>query len=168
MSALSAQKETLMSSIVFHLARPAHRRPRHPDRRGCQRPYSYRPGSRLESGSHGGSSTGAVQVLTQAAHIKDAGVRNQFQQFGESVLPGAKQGDRRVCPAGRVASPKMPRAPARGFFCYRRSAPARSASRAATAAIWASTSASVRVRSAARKVRRRATLFLPAGTRSPV
>lgn len=30
--------------------------------------------------------TGAVQVLTQATRIKDAGIRKQFQQFGEGVI----------------------------------------------------------------------------------
>ncbi len=29
---------------------------------------------------------GAVQVLAQATRIKDAGIRKQFQQFGESVI----------------------------------------------------------------------------------
>lgn len=29
---------------------------------------------------------GAVQVLSQAARIQDAGVKKQFQQFGEGVI----------------------------------------------------------------------------------
>jgi len=30
--------------------------------------------------------TGAVQLLAQATRIKDAGIRKQFQQLGESVI----------------------------------------------------------------------------------